>query len=176
MGYVVSLLIPLAALLLRVTGQQPSPAGRHAATARAPEAPHSPASSKRQAEQRTSARSRPYAADSRTAAAPAPRPARIRDRDAFYRLAELSRHAGLWSFTYDHDALAPYTARHRVDPTIVFAASNVAGLEATLDMLDPPAMLRPYAAARSAPSPGDAARAAAERADLDQHARTEVAR
>ncbi|GAA1994480.1 hypothetical protein GCM10009799_20750 [Nocardiopsis rhodophaea] len=172
----VSLLIPLVALLLRLTGRPPSPAGRHAASGHTPESPEPQTRPGGETPplRRSTHRPRPYAKPSPPAPAPSPR--RIPDRDAFYRLAELTRHSGIWGFTYDHGALAPYVARHRVDPAIIFAASSVAGLEAVLDMLDPPAMLRPYAAATRTPAADDAAHAAAERAALDSYARAGVAR
>ncbi|WP_344103239.1 hypothetical protein [Nocardiopsis rhodophaea] len=87
---------------------------------------------------------RRYAEDVPTASGRAPRPSRIPDRDAFYELAELSPHAGRWSFTYDHEALAPYTARNQVEPQVVIAAATVSDLAIVLDSIDAPSWPRRF--------------------------------
>ncbi|WP_152471663.1 hypothetical protein [Nocardiopsis gilva] len=123
------------------------------------------------APRRPSTRSRPYTADVPATAALVPRPGRIPDRDAFYELAELSPHAGRWSFTYDHrGVLAPYVARNRVEPGVVIAAATVGDLGAVLDSITAPAWPRPYT-----PTSEQQSAAAAERADLDQLVRAGVA-
>ncbi|GAA2048122.1 hypothetical protein [Nocardiopsis rhodophaea] len=87
---------------------------------------------------------------------------RIPDRDTFYRLAEYSRHASRWNFRYDYEALAAYTATHRLNPDVTVAASSVQALSDLLDDIDIPAHARRY---QVHPSHRDTA--AQERAELD---------
>ncbi|MBB6174659.1 hypothetical protein HNR23_004719 [Nocardiopsis mwathae] len=164
MHNVMLLLTLIAALLLRISGQHQPPSGRHAAGRRSPAAADTPAL-------RRAPRPRPYAAELAASPAPAPGPSRIPDRDAFYRLAELSPHAPGWNFTYDHTALAPYTARNRAEPQMVIAAARVADLGAMLDSITSPAWPRPAALTAQQRSA-----AAAERGELDRLVRAGAGR
>ncbi|MBB6170227.1 hypothetical protein HNR23_000287 [Nocardiopsis mwathae] len=164
MRSLLSLFLPVAVLLLRVSGQHQPPHGRHAAGRRRSEAGGTPAP-------RRAPRPRPYAAEVAAPPAPAPGPSRIPDRDAFYRLAELSPHAPGWNFTYDHTALAPYTARNRAEPQMVIAAARVADLGAMLDSITSPAWPRPAALTAQQRSA-----AALERGELDRLVRAGAGR
>ncbi|CAM3765825.1 hypothetical protein [Nocardiopsis rhodophaea] len=88
---------------------------------------------------------------------------RIPDRDAFYQLAELSRHSSRWDFTFDYAAaMAPYTATNRLNPDVSVAASSARVLADLLDDIDIPNLARRY---QVHPSHRDTA--AQERAELD---------
>ncbi|MBB6174069.1 hypothetical protein HNR23_004129 [Nocardiopsis mwathae] len=141
------LLVPLAVLLLRLADREPVPTGRHAATGKTP-APSTDAAQPSPPRQPGPRRERPVR--------------RIPDRDAFYRLAEYSRHASRWNFRYDHDALAAYTATHRVNPDVTVAASSVAALADLLGDIDVPSHVRRYQL-----DPRDRRMAEQERAELD---------
>ncbi|WP_344160036.1 hypothetical protein [Nocardiopsis rhodophaea] len=112
-----------------------------------------------------SKRPRPYAPEREPEPASEPR---IPDRDAFYELAELSRHASRWHFTYDRSASkAPYTATNCVEPRVSVAASSVQGLEHVLDDIRLPNPVRRYYRLAHQHRPT----ADQERADLDLLAR-----
>ncbi|CAM3622247.1 hypothetical protein [Nocardiopsis rhodophaea] len=165
MRYLYFLLASLAALLLRVSGGASPPVGRHVRPDPAPSASGPAPSTEIPPPVGRPDRPRPYAPEREPEPASEPR---IPDRDAFYELAELSRHASRWHFTYDRAASkAPYTATNCVEPRVSVAASSVQGLEHLLDDIRLPNPVRRYYRLAHQHRPT----ADQERADLDLLAR-----
>ncbi|WP_046472496.1 hypothetical protein [Allosalinactinospora lopnorensis] len=144
--------VPLIALLYRLTEAASPPLGRHADNKPEPDPRPAPPPPEPPDRPRRTARTRPYV------------PVSEEEGTAFYELAEFSRYASLWDFSYD--ALASFTrysATHRVQPEVSLGASSPQALEQVLNDIELPSWPRRYAH-----SGRDHRAAAEEQAGLDR--------